>query len=119
MEQERESKKALAMLDIKCKALETEMDAIVCELTSKGPDGQPPIGLNTPLTDQDGYPRADIDVYRARTLRQRLNVIRTDHKALTKDIEQGLINVTALKVRSFLRAFCDIHADQPIVIVVL
>jgi hypothetical protein len=65
MEQENESKKVLAMLDIKRKALETEMDAILSELTSKGPEGQPPIGVNTPLTDQDGYPRADIDVYRA------------------------------------------------------
>jgi hypothetical protein len=107
MEQEKESKKALATLNGKCKALETEMDAIVSELTSKGPEGQPPIGVDTPLTDHDGYPRADIDVYRARTLRQRLNVIRTDHKALMKDIEQGLIKVSALKVRSFLCAFCE------------
>jgi hypothetical protein len=107
MEQEKESKKALATLDVKRKALETEMDAIVSELKSKGPDGQPPMGVDTPLTDQDGYPRADIDVYRARTLRQRLNVIRTDHKALMKDVEQGLIKVPALKVRLFLCACCE------------
>lgn len=97
-EQETEAKKALAALDIKRKALEMEADAIHAELTSQGPEGQPPMGVDTPLVDPDGYPRADIDVYRARTLRGRLSTIQTDHKALMKDIEQGLAKLAALKV---------------------
>lgn len=97
-EQEAEARKALAALDVKRKALEMEADAIHSELTSPGPEGQPPMGIDTPLVDEDGYPRADIDVYRARTLRGRFKTIQTDHKALMKELEQGLSKVAALKV---------------------
>jgi len=96
--QEEEAKRALGALDVKRKALEMEADAIHAELTSEGPEGQPPMGVDTPLVDNDGYPRADIDVYRARTLRGRFKEIQTDHKALMKDIEKGLAKVAALKV---------------------
>jgi 26S proteasome regulatory subunit N4 len=106
MDQEKETKKALVSLDAKRKAWEIEMNAIVSELTCEGPDGQPPMGLDTPLTDVDGYPRADIDIFRARTLRQRLAVIRTDHKALMKDIEQCLMKVSALKVLCYFMCAC-------------
>lgn len=95
-EQETEARKALAALDVKRKALEMEADAIHAELTSKGPEGQPPMGIDTPLVDDDGYPRADIDCYRARTLRGRFNEIQTDHKNIMKDIEKGLAKVAAL-----------------------
>lgn len=97
-EQEAEAKKALAALDVKRKALEMEADAIHAELTLEGSEGQPPMGVDTPLVDQDGYPRGDIDVYRARTLRGRLKTIQTDHKAIMKDIEKGLARLAALKV---------------------
>jgi 26S proteasome non-ATPase regulatory subunit 9 len=95
---EAEAKKALAALDVKRKALEMEADTIHSELTTEGPEGQPPMGVDTPLVDTDGYPRADIDVYRARTLRGRLKVIQTDHKALMKEIEKGLAQVAAMRV---------------------
>jgi 26S proteasome non-ATPase regulatory subunit 9 len=95
---EAEAKKALAALDVKRKALEMEADALHAELTLEGPEGQPPMGVDTPLVDRDGYPRADIDVYRARTLRGRLKTIQTDHKALMRDIEKGLAQLAALKV---------------------
>ena len=97
-QQEVDARKALAALDVKRKALENEADAIHAELMSEGPDGVPPMGIDTPLVDKDGYPRADIDVYRARTLRGRFKEIQTDHKALMKEIEQGLAKVAALKV---------------------
>ena len=48
------------------------------------------MGVDTPLTDPEGYPRNDIDVYRARTLRGRLAEIQTDHKKLMKEIERNL-----------------------------
>jgi 26S proteasome non-ATPase regulatory subunit 9 len=94
---EAEAKKALAALDVKRKALEMEADALHAELTLEGPEGQPPMGVDTPLVDRDGYPRADIDVYRARTLRGRLKTIQTDHKAIMRDIEKGLAQLAALK----------------------
>jgi hypothetical protein len=34
-----------------------------------------------------------VDVYRARALRSRLDVIRNDHKALMKEIDQALIKL--------------------------
>ena len=57
------------------------------------------MGLDTPSVDADGFPRADIDadidVYRARHLRNRLAVIRTDHKNLMKQMEQGLHHLSS------------------------
>ena len=58
----------------------------------------PPMGIDTPLVDAEGYPRSDIDVYRARELRHRLCVIQTDHKSLMKEIEGELVRFSALKM---------------------
>ena len=55
-----------------------------------------PIGIDSPLVDKEGYPRADIDIYRARTLRKRFKEIQTDHKTLDKQIELGLVEIAAL-----------------------
>ena len=55
------------------------------------------MGIDTPLVDADGYPRADIDVYRARTLRGRLATIRTDHAALMRECAAGLQRVATLQ----------------------
>lgn len=95
-------KKSLGVLDVRRKSLEMESDAITSELTtSPGNDdnGNPitPMGVDTPLVDQDGYPRADVDVYRARTLRNRLAIIRTDHEELMKQINTNLIQLSALQ----------------------
>lgn len=74
-------------LDAQRKALEEEASAITSELTTSL-DGKEPMGISTPLVDKDGYPRADVDVYRARHLRKRLNEIRFDHDAIMKKIEE-------------------------------
>lgn len=80
----------LKILDKQRVDLETECSAIVNELTSSpGPDIQP-IGINTPLVDADGYPRADIDLYHARELRKRYAEIQQDYKSIMGRIEQGL-----------------------------
>lgn len=84
-------KEELKRWDVQRKALETEADAIVSELTTASSNGGGVMGLDTPLVDADGYPRNDIDVYRARTLRNRLAIIRTDHKQLMKQISNGLL----------------------------
>ena len=47
-------------------------------------------GVSTPLVDSEGFPRADVDVFATRTMRHRLAVLNTDHKALMARIEQGL-----------------------------
>lgn len=85
----------LISLDTQKKALLSEAEAIVSELTTKQPGGGPPIGIDAPLVDDEGYPRADIDVYRARTLRKRFKEIQTDVKVIEKKIEFGLVEIAA------------------------
>ena len=71
------------------------------DTTSKcftSPHQGPPIGIDTPLVDSEGYPRGDIDVFRARTLRKRFIEIQNDHKSLTRKIEQGLVELQAISV---------------------
>eukprot|EP00628_Pelagophyceae_sp_CCMP2097_P038505 CAMPEP_0184256064 /NCGR_PEP_ID=MMETSP0977-20130417/8496_1 /TAXON_ID=483370 /ORGANISM="non described non described, Strain CCMP2097" /LENGTH=94 /DNA_ID=CAMNT_0026561645 /DNA_START=177 /DNA_END=458 /DNA_ORIENTATION=+ len=68
-------------------ALEAEAAAIVSELETAPVTGGLPPGIKTSLLDSDGFPRADVDLYRTRELRQRLACVQTDHKALMKEIE--------------------------------
>ena len=87
-------------LDAKRKALEVEAKAITDELTQPSVDEKGNrtmlIGIDTPLVDDEGYPRADIDVCHARGLRQRLNEIRHDHKMTMKQIESKLMSTAAV-----------------------
>ncbi|CAN7975379.1 unnamed protein product [Ixodes persulcatus] len=48
------------------------------------------VGMNEPLIDNEGFPRADIDVYKVRHARHRIICLLNDHKTLMKDIEQAL-----------------------------
>jgi len=89
-------RKNLIDLDARKKSLLIEAEAIVSELTAELPDGTPPIGIDTPLVDAEGYPRGDIDVYRARSLRKQFKEIQNDHKSLEKQIELGLLEIAAL-----------------------
>lgn len=91
----------LQKLDARRRALESEAAAIVDELLAPPPDDAAgePMGIDTPLVDADGYPRADVDVFRARTLRHRLNEIRTDHRELMKRVEAGMVRVAAFARR--------------------
>lgn len=68
--------------------LEAEAEGIKSELVSTG------AGVSDPLVDREGFPRADIDVYRVRELRQRLAVINTDHKDMMKQIEAAVLRGT-------------------------
>lgn len=90
---EQEARKQLAAMDMKRKALESEGEVIILELKARPEGGGEPMGIDTPLVDAEGYPRGDVDVYRARALRSRLDVIRNDHKALMKEIDQALIKL--------------------------
>lgn len=88
-------KDSLQRLNVQRQSLELEADAILSELTDHS-NGEP-MGVDTPLTDAEGFPRADIDVYRARALRGRLSVIRTDHKGLMQHIERTLQQLATLQ----------------------
>jgi len=68
--------------------IEKKANSIIQQLTS----GQPPMGINDPLVDKDGYPRADIDVYKARHLRNELACLRTDYKEFSTKLEISLLN---------------------------
>mmetsp|Transcript_21182 Transcript_21182/g.27282 ORF Transcript_21182/g.27282 Transcript_21182/m.27282 type:complete len:317 (+) Transcript_21182:141-1091(+) len=89
-------------LDVQRKSLELESGAITDELLAPtyGDDGDvgAPIGIHTPLVDSEGYPRGDIDVYRARHLRHRLSVIQVDYRELMKEMERELSRLSAFSV---------------------
>lgn len=93
-------KKSLGQLDVKRQSLEMEGEAIISELTAEPESGGKSMGIDTPLVDHEGYPRGDVDVYRARDLRQRLAVIRTDRKELMKQIDTVLSQISLVQVRT-------------------
>lgn len=90
-------------LNKKRETLEEEASAITDELTASI-DGKEPMGISTPLVDTEGYPRADIDVYRARHLRKRLNEIKFDHSLLMKKIEEKFIQNNTAKSKGEIDA---------------
>jgi len=96
-EEEKALRQSLAALDVQKKSIELEADAIVSELTTPPAEGVEPMGVDTPLVDREGYPRGDIDVYRARHLRQRFHVIKTDHKEISHKIDAMLRHLAILK----------------------
>jgi hypothetical protein len=77
---------AYARLSREKEAAEAQIAAIVEELTS----GTNPAGVAGPLVDAEGFPRADIDVYRVRHQRHALVCLQNDHKAVMRQIEELL-----------------------------
>ena len=57
--------------------IEIECEAITSELTTVGPNGQPPAGIKDALVDSEGYPRADVDIYNVKSKRKRLSELNT------------------------------------------
>ncbi|KAM5238975.1 26S proteasome non-ATPase regulatory subunit 9 [Ctenodactylus gundi] len=53
-------------------------------------DGQKGVGMNEPLVDCEGYPRADVDLYQVRTARHNIICLQNDHKAVMKQVEEAL-----------------------------
>lgn len=93
------ARQSVKVLNVQRQALELESAAIDSELTAVNPENPKaaPMGLRTPLTDAEGYPRNDIDVFRARSLRGRLAEITTDHKMLMAEIEVQLNKLSLLQ----------------------
>jgi len=90
-------RKLLISLDGQKRNIESEADAIIHELNTPPADGVEPIGLTGLLVDADGYPRNDIDVYRARSIRNRFRILQTDHKEISERIGGLLVQLAAKK----------------------
>lgn len=52
-------------------------------------------GLRGPLVDEEGFPRADIDVHAVRQARHRLACLQTDYREAQRRLEQLLLRVHA------------------------
>ncbi|XP_063820546.1 26S proteasome non-ATPase regulatory subunit 9 [Pseudophryne corroboree] len=58
-------------------------------------EDQKNVGLEGPLVDIEGYPRADVDIYQVRTARHNIICLQNDHKTIMKEIEEALHNLHA------------------------
>lgn len=48
------------------------------------------VGVGDPLVDEEGYPRADVNLYQIRTARHNISCLQNDHKAIMAEIEEAL-----------------------------
>ncbi|NP_001290692.1 26S proteasome non-ATPase regulatory subunit 9 [Esox lucius] len=48
------------------------------------------VGMEGPLVDAEGFPRADVNVYQIRTARHSIHCLQNDHKAIMVEIEEAL-----------------------------
>ncbi|XP_056318442.1 26S proteasome non-ATPase regulatory subunit 9 [Danio aesculapii] len=48
------------------------------------------VGTDGPLVDVEGFPRADVDLYKVRTARHSISCLQNDHKAIMVEIEEAL-----------------------------
>lgn len=75
--------------------LEQRMEALASFLTSEGMPG-----LHGPLVDEEGFPRADIDVHSVREARHKLACLKTDYRELQRRLEDILLRLHADRVRT-------------------
>ncbi|XP_018412688.1 PREDICTED: 26S proteasome non-ATPase regulatory subunit 9 [Nanorana parkeri] len=89
------SPSAVTMLDvqtliIKKDEIETQIKAYYDVL-----EDQKNVGMEGPLVDIEGFPRADVDLYQIRTVRHDIICLQNDHKAIMEEIEEALHNLHA------------------------
>ncbi|XP_072520784.1 26S proteasome non-ATPase regulatory subunit 9 [Salminus brasiliensis] len=53
-------------------------------------EDQGDVGMDGPLVDIEGYPRADVDLFQIRTARHSISCLQNDHKAIMVEIEEAL-----------------------------
>ena len=70
------------------KDLEEELSAHLSTLQAEGD-----VGMDEPLVDREGYPRADVDVHKVRIARNRVICLRNDLKSIMDKIESGIHNL--------------------------
>ena len=69
--------------------IEEELEAHLNTLQALG------VGMDQPLVDEEGFPRADIDLYQIRESRQRVNILKNDAKDILNEIEKCLHEIHA------------------------
>lgn len=75
--------------------LEQQMEALASFLTSEGMPG-----IRGSLVDEEGFPRADIDVHAICEARHKLACLRTDYREVQRRLEELLLRVHAETVES-------------------
>lgn len=48
------------------------------------------VGTGDPLVDEEGFPRADVNLYQIRNARHNISCLQNDHKAIMAEIEEAL-----------------------------
>ncbi|XP_067377378.1 26S proteasome non-ATPase regulatory subunit 9 isoform X2 [Channa argus] len=48
------------------------------------------VGVEGPLVDAEGFPRADVNLYQIRTARHNISCLQNDHKSIMTEIEEAL-----------------------------
>jgi len=81
---------ALSALTQRRAEIERELLSISSELLRPGPNGEPAVGLKGNLVDKEGFPRADVDLMRITTLRNRMAILNTDLDETMRGIEREL-----------------------------
>ncbi|XP_015733510.1 26S proteasome non-ATPase regulatory subunit 9 isoform X2 [Coturnix japonica] len=74
-------------------------------------DDQKGVGMDGPLVDSEGFPRADIDLYQVRTARHNIACLQNDHKALMKQVEEALHQLHAREKEKHARDEAEARAE--------
>lgn len=74
-------------------------------------EGQKGVGMNEPLVDCEGYPRADVDLYQVRTARHNIICLQNDHKAVMKQVEEALHQLHARDKEKQARDMAEAHRE--------
>ncbi|XP_030716084.1 26S proteasome non-ATPase regulatory subunit 9 isoform X1 [Globicephala melas] len=74
-------------------------------------ESQKGIGMNEPLVDCEGYPRADVDLYQVRTARHNIVCLQNDHKAVMKQVEEALHQLHARDKEKQARDLAEAHRE--------
>ncbi|XP_012878553.1 PREDICTED: 26S proteasome non-ATPase regulatory subunit 9 [Dipodomys ordii] len=74
-------------------------------------EGQKGVGMDEPLVDCEGYPRADVDLYQVRTARHNIICLQNDHKAVMKQVEEALHQLHARDKEKQARDMAEAHQE--------
>ncbi|XP_008837564.1 26S proteasome non-ATPase regulatory subunit 9 [Nannospalax galili] len=74
-------------------------------------ESQKGVGMNEPLVDYEGYPRADVDLYQVRTARHNIICLQNDHKAVMKQVEEALHQLHARDKEKQARDMAEAHEE--------
>ncbi|XP_019362832.1 PREDICTED: 26S proteasome non-ATPase regulatory subunit 9 isoform X2 [Gavialis gangeticus] len=69
------------------------------------------VGMNEPLVDVEGYPRADVDLYQVRTARHNIICLQNDHKAVMRQVEEALHQLHAREKEKRARDEAEAQAE--------